>query len=93
MTQKFKQGELYSTPGVLATFSDADLARCLARHLAGDWGDLEQEDVAVNEESLVNGDRLISVYALSQGRLWIITEAEDDNNYRSATTLLLPDEY
>ncbi len=61
----------------------------LSRHLTGDWGDLDAEDVAGNEVSLREGFRLLSAYHLPDGtRIWIITEAD-----RSVTTLLLPDEY
>jgi hypothetical protein len=61
----------------------------LDRHAIGDWGELEQSDVAENEYSMLHGFRLLSSYQTDAGeRLWIITEAD-----RSATTLLLPDEY
>jgi hypothetical protein len=61
----------------------------LERHLAGDWGELDEHDRRENEVSLAHGCRLLSAYNLSNGtRLWIITEAD-----RSATTLLLPSEY
>jgi hypothetical protein len=43
----------------------------------------------LNEEAVVNGERVLSSYALQDGqKVWILTEAD-----RSATTLLLPDEY
>jgi hypothetical protein len=61
----------------------------LARHAARDWGELGQEDIRENEYSLAHGFRLLSSYTTAAGeKLWIITEAD-----RSATTLLLPDEY
>jgi hypothetical protein len=61
----------------------------LARHAIGDWGELEPSDVAENEYNVAHGFRLLSCYQLNAGeRLWIITEAD-----RSATTLLLPEEY
>ena len=61
----------------------------LARHHSGDWGDLGEEDIAENELSLEKGFRLLSAYQLNTGvRIWIITEAD-----RSATTILLPEEY
>jgi hypothetical protein len=61
----------------------------LARHAIGDWGELELADVAENEYSPIHGFRLLSSYETDAGeRLWIITEAD-----RSATTLLLPEEY
>jgi hypothetical protein len=64
-------------------------ARFLGRHAIGDWGDLDQSDVAENEYSMVHGFRLLSSCQTDAGeRLWVITEAD-----RSATTLLLPEEY
>jgi hypothetical protein len=64
-------------------------ASLLARHLAGDWGELDPEDVRENEFSLTNGFRLLSAYRLSNGtKIWIITEADG-----SSTCLLLPEEY
>jgi len=45
--------------------------------------------VAENEYSVAHGFRLLSSYQTDAGEtLWIITEAD-----RSATTLLLPEEY
>ena len=55
----------------------------------GDWGLLEDEDWALNDEALREGGRLFSAYGTSKGqRLWVITEAD-----RSVTTILLPQEY
>jgi hypothetical protein len=57
--------------------------------VAGDWGDLSDDDRKENEFSLVHGFRLLSSYRLRNGvKLWVITEAD-----RSSTTLLLPEEY
>jgi hypothetical protein len=61
----------------------------LARHIAEDWGDLDEDDRRENELSLIHGLRLLSAYTLNSGtKIWIITEAD-----RSATTVLLPEEY
>jgi len=61
----------------------------LDRHAAGDWGEVDSHDAKENEISLQRGFRLLSSYTTEAGdRLWIITEAD-----RSATTLLLPEEY
>ena len=61
----------------------------LQRHLAGDWGELDENDVRENEVSLQRGWRILSCYRLSTGvKFWVITEAD-----RSVTTFLLPDEY
>ena len=60
----------------------------LARHAAGDWGDLCTSDRRENELSLRHGWRVLSCYPVGDTRLWVITEAD-----RSATTILLPEEY
>ena len=80
---KFKPGNILATPGALSL--EIDLLPYLRRHLTGDWGDLDQEDIVENESSLVHGYRLMSSYHTPNGKLWIITEAD-----RSATTFLLP---
>jgi hypothetical protein len=61
----------------------------LRRHLAGDWGDLCDEDRVANELALKEGQRLFSVYQ-KEGlpKIWIITEWD-----RSCTTTLFPEEY
>jgi hypothetical protein len=61
----------------------------LARHVTGDWGDLDDEDKKENELSVKEGFRILSAYHLETGaKVWVITEWD-----RSVTTLLLPDEY
>jgi len=61
----------------------------LRRHVTGDWGDVPEEDRQSNEQALIHGDRLLSSYRIGESlTVWIITEAD-----RSATTLLLPDDY
>jgi len=58
-------------------------------HVDGDWGDLDESDKAKNELSLKEAFRILSAYKLKTGvKVWVITEAD-----RSATTLLLPEEY
>jgi hypothetical protein len=87
----FARGQVVLTPGTLAALERANQTpgEFLARHVAGDWGEVPQEDKAENEVSLLNGYRLLSAYHTSLGeRLWVLTEAD-----RSVTTLLLPEEY
>jgi hypothetical protein len=91
---QIEPGQIVATPGAIdalkvATESGVDL---LMRHLNGDWGELDEEDVQTQRDSFVNGfseDRIMSVFTLSTGeKLWIITEWD-----RSVTTYLLPEEY
>lgn len=90
---RFQLGKVYLTPGALE-LSEALLLQglwlpaYLARHAAGDWGDLCEEDREENELSLREGFRIFSSYETPCDKLWIITEAD-----RSSTTILLPEEY
>lgn len=87
----FDLGHLVATPGALAALSEAHVGAWtyIARHLTGDWGDLDREDAAANDHAVGHGLRILSAYQLPGGqRLWIITEAD-----RSVTTLLLPEDY
>ena len=87
----FELGRIVATPGALQALEAAEQqpAEFLDRHVQGDWGDLGTEDKQENEFSIQNGFRILSAYSTSAGeKIWIITEAD-----RSATTLLLPEEY
>jgi hypothetical protein len=89
---KFPFGEVGATPGAVAAFQKAGEHPLpyFRRHAHGDWGDvLDEHDRQENEFSLAHGFRLLSAYRLKDGTvIWIITEAD-----RSATTILLPEEY
>lgn len=86
---KFRMGQLLATPGVLEAAKGDDLMAYLSRHARGDWGTVCKDDWKANDRALVEGTRLLSAYLLRDGtKIWIITEAD-----RSATTILLPDEY
>ncbi len=87
----FPLGATVATPGALAALEEAGVPPygLLVRHQQGDWGDLDLADCHANELALLDGTRLFSAYTLhTSTRVWVITEAD-----RSATTILLPDEY
>jgi hypothetical protein len=89
--QKFPLGELLMTPGAAAAFerTGEQWSTFLMRHVHGDWGELDQHDIEENEYSVQRRLRLLSRYTLTDKTvIWIITEAD-----RSATTILLPEEY
>jgi hypothetical protein len=89
VTAKFSPGRIVATPNVLANLTAEDIACALSRHLSGDWGELDELDRKENEFSLTHELRLFSVYTSASGvRFYIITEAD-----RSATTILLPEDY
>ena len=86
---KFTLGQIVATPNVLNSIPNDELLNALARHHHGDWGDVCQEDRQANEQALIEGTRLFSIYRSMTGtKFWIITEAD-----RSATTVLLPEDY
>lgn len=96
-TPKFAFGRVVATPGAIAALKEAGQSPwefLWGRHLAGDWGDVDADDRAANDQALKDGSRILSSYRLNSGeKIWIITEAEDDHGHRASTTVLLPDEY
>jgi hypothetical protein len=93
---KFDLGQILATPGALEALQESgqNVQFFLARHVRGDWGEVCPEDAQLNDQSLVDGSRLLSAYrTLKNTRIWIITEAADDQGHRLATTLLKPEEY
>ena len=93
---RFTLGQTVATPAALKAIQQAGQspAEFLDRHVRGDWGDLCDEDKQANEDALQDGSRILSAYHTSTGqKIWIITEAADEDDRREVTTILLPDEY
>lgn len=93
---KFNLGQILATPGALAALQESGQSPqfFLGRHAHGDWGEVCEGDGQLNDQSLVDGSRVLSAYRTLKGtRLWIITEAADEAGCRLATTILLPEEY
>lgn len=92
---KFRLGSIVMTIGVHEmtrrdrSFGDF-VSRSLKRHCECDWGDLCDEDKALNDMAFKNNDgRLFSRYDFNGDvSIYIITEWD-----RSATTILFPSEY
>jgi hypothetical protein len=87
----FPLGKTKATPLALDVMKKAVTSpvELLNRHMRGDWGDIHPCETGLNEQALNSGGRIVSVYHLVTGEtIWIITERD-----RSATTLLLPEEY
>ena len=86
---KFSLGQMVATPNALAIIPNGEIQNALSRHVRGDWGTLDTEDLQSNEHALQFGGRLFSSYLTSQNvKFWIITECD-----RSVTTVLLPEDY
>jgi hypothetical protein len=87
--RRFEPGQLGMTPAAAAALTQTEILTALRRHMAGDWGDVDEHDWQENELSLKEGFRLLSAYHTDAGlKLWVITEAD-----RSHTTVLLPNDY
>lgn len=87
--RRFPLGLLSVSRNALHSVDRLDLLRGVERHASGDWGDVCEADREENELSLHEGFRLLSVYHDRNGvKFWVITEAD-----RSATTVLLPEDY
>jgi len=85
----FKLGKIVATPNARSGLLEPEILNALRRHHAGDWGDLDDHDRQANDGALSVGGRLCSVYYSGSGlKFWIITEAD-----RSATTVLMPEDY
>ena len=96
MPVSFSLGHIAITPGALEALRLHGVAPAtlLDRHASGDWGDIDADDQGLNEQALLTGDRLLSVYPITEGvTVWVITEAADEDGQRAATTILLPGEY
>ena len=86
---RFAFGRTLITRGALGMLCDEEISRSLRRHGQGDWGNLDAHDRAANDWALEHGERLVSKYRSASGvDYYIITERD-----RSATTVLLPEEY
>ncbi len=89
MAGRFKLGRLAMTSRARGLLHEVDVSRCLIRHMNGDWGELGKADKAENDLSVRQGFRILSSYRDRHNiQFWIITEAD-----RSATTILLPEDY
>jgi len=94
--QKFPLGQVLATPAALKAVEESGQSAgfFLEKHMSGDWGEVNDEDKQLNDQALVDGSRLLSAYKTLKGeRLWVITEATDDQGRRAATTIIRPDEY
>lgn len=108
---RFALGRVVATPGALALMhlTNSNPFVLLAKHVTGDWGDIDPEDVQTNEDAVAHGLRVLSAYRLSlqhaakegsnEAQSTPRLDVDDDRIWviteadRSVTTLLLPEEY
>ena len=86
---KFPVGQTVITANARSVLTELDVLMALQRHHSGDWGEVDAHDGQMNESGLHTGGRLVSIYKSVRGqKFYIITEWD-----RSATTVLLPEDY
>lgn len=65
-----------------------EIFKAMERFCNKDWGEMDEEDKASNEQALIEGSRIMGAYQTCKGKIWIIMEAD-----RTVTTILFPSEY
>jgi hypothetical protein len=88
---RFPLGSLFITPGAQDALTEAGQSaqEFISRHARLEQGELGEADHKENLFSVDKPLRIFSAYKTANGvKVWLITEAD-----RSATTLLLPEEY
>jgi hypothetical protein len=92
-TVRFSLGKLHVTPGAVAALArtGTDPATLLDRHQHGDWGHVDIDEALANNDAVVSGALLHSIYDLDPAAgltVWVLTEGD-----RRTTTVTTPDEY
>jgi len=90
---RFELGHITMTPGAKEVFEKSrdSWAIFLQRHHKGDWGNVDRENWAANDQAIKEGTRILSAYTLNDNtKIWIITEAIGPDNHRLSTCFLLP---
>ena len=90
---KFQLGQCVQTQGVArASEQDTSFAneiqKAFTKYISGDWGDTCEEDKQLNEQAILDNERILAKYCTSKGDVFIITEWD-----RSYTTILFANEY
>lgn len=88
---RFHPGVVLISPGAESEFllSAETPQSLLARHVSGDWGELDEQDCESNERAVPSRGYLLSVYRLSScKKVYIKTEPG-----HGTTTIYLPSEH
>lgn len=94
----FDVGQIVVTHGINNVMMEnerfaVEVALSLRRFCIKDFGNLSEEDIQTNEESLKHPEDLylLGAYQTSVGKIWIITNATEMVG-KKITTVLFPDE-
>jgi hypothetical protein len=89
MKPKFPFGQTVITCNAQRQLNPEDVAKALARHAAGDWGEIGAHDKQLNDEALHSVGPILSAFFERRGiKFWIITDF-----LAFATLVLLPSDF
>jgi hypothetical protein len=88
-------GRVVATAAVAASVPHHQITALLDRHAAGDWGDIDADDKAANDNAARSGNgRLFSSYATSEhSTIWIITDDIRGEGEGPIITVMFPEDY
>jgi hypothetical protein len=91
----FGLGSVYATPAVLRHLEQHGRkpSELLAYHAGGEWGHVPPKDADANDRAVNDGSRILSAYLVEGRRIWVITDAANDDGARTSTVLLFAEEY
>jgi len=89
----FNAGQMVATPGALQVLQELDIIQLLGWHVTGAWEEMEAQDRAANEQALQDGSRIFSSFDVNGQKIWVITEAVNDDGIRASTCIMLPEDY
>ena len=86
MAALFSLGTVSISDRIKREIAENEVESALERHASGDWGWMHDDGWAENDQSLAEGDELLSAY-VTQARqyFWVITNPE-----RTATRVIFP---
>ena len=97
---KFNLGDVVVTAGIDKVMQESPaftsgIYQCLERYEKGDWGELCDEDKAVNEDALKYPDDLylLAAYTVCLRKIYIITNRKSEMPGDNVTTVLFVEEY
>lgn len=93
--RRFNPKSIVVTPGAekACILNKREQMGYIERHLCGDWGEVDAEDVAHNDHQLLTGGMLMSSFRLPDDtHVWVVTDPAPPDA-REVTTLLIPSEY
>ena len=90
--KSFETGEVVTTMGIVEACEKSqdfkkDLDQIIGQYKSCNWGDTESDDKVLNDQAVINGEKIVASYNIGEMLIFIETEAD-----RSQTKIMLDDE-